>query len=325
MTEMILRDAIAKGLREALDTDERTFLMGEDIGKYGGAYAVTRGFYDEYGEDRVKDTPISESVFVGAGTGAAMIGLRPIVEIMTINFSLVAMDQIVNHAAKLSYMSDGQISVPLIIRTVTGGGGQLGATHSQSFENWYASIPGLRVEVPSNPYDALGLFRTARKDNNPVIFAEHSLLYRVKGDVPEEYYEVPFGEARIAKLGDDVTLIAYSGMVRIAEEAAKILADKNISAEIIDLRTLSPLDIETVVESVKKTNRAVVIEETWKTGGFSGTIASNVQEAAFDYLDGPVIRVNGPDVSAPYAKNIESAMIPSADWVVEAVTYNFGL
>ena len=325
MTEMILRDAIAKGLREALDTDERTFLMGEDIGKYGGAYAVTRGFYDEYGEDRVKDTPISESVFVGAGTGAAMIGLRPIVEIMTINFSLVAMDQIVNHAAKLSYMSDGQISVPLIIRTVTGGGGQLGATHSQSFENWYASIPGLRVVVPSNPYDALGLFRTARKDNNPVIFAEHSLLYKVKGDVPEEYYEVPFGEARIAKLGDDVTLIAYSGMVRIAEEAAKILADKHISAEIIDLRTLSPLDIETVVESVKKTNRAVVIEETWKTGGFSGTIASNVQEAAFDYLDGPVIRVNGPDVSAPYAKNIESAMIPSADWVVEAVTYNFGL
>ena len=325
MTEMILRDAISKGLREALDIDERTFLMGEDIGKYGGAYAVTRGFYDEYGEDRVKDTPISESVFVGAGTGAAMIGLRPIVEIMTINFSLVAMDQIVNHAAKLSYMTDGQISVPLIIRTVTGGGGQLGATHSQSFENWYASIPGLRVVVPSNPYDALGLFRTARKDNNPVIFAEHSLLYRVKGDVPEEYYEVPFGEARIAKLGDDVTLIAYSGMVRIAEEAAKILADKNISAEIIDLRTLSPLDIETVVESVKKTNRAVVIEETWKTGGFSGTIASNVQEAAFDYLDGPVIRVNGPDVSAPYAKNIESAMIPSADWVVEAVTYNFGL
>jgi len=325
MTEMILRDAIAKGLREALDTDERTFLMGEDIGKYGGAYAVTRGFYDEYGEDRIKDTPISESVFVGAGTGAAMIGLRPIVEIMTINFSLVAMDQIVNHAAKLSYMSDGQISVPLIIRTVTGGGGQLGATHSQSFENWYASIPGLRVVVPSNPYDALGLFRTARKDNNPVIFAEHSLLYRVKGDVPEEYYEVPFGEARIAKPGEDVTLIAYSGMVRIAEEAAKILADKNISAEIIDLRTLSPLDIETVVESVKKTNRAVVIEETWKTGGFSGTIASNVQEAAFDYLDGPVIRVNGPDVSAPYAKNIESAMIPSADWVVEAVTYNFGL
>jgi pyruvate dehydrogenase E1 component beta subunit len=325
MTVMILRDAIAKALREALDTDDRTFLMGEDIGKYGGPYAVTKGFYDEYGEERIKDTPISESVFVGAGTGAAMVGLRPIVEIMTINFSLVAMDQIVNHAAKLSYMSNGQISVPLIIRTVTGGGGQLGATHSQSFENWYASIPGLRVVVPTTPYDALGLFRTARKDNNPVIFAEHSLLYRVKGEVPDEYYEIPFGQARIAKTGEDVTLIAYSGMVRVAEQAAKILAEKNISAEVIDLRTLSPLDMETLVESVKKTNRAVVVEETWKTGGFSGTIASNIQEAAFDYLDGPVIRVNGPDVSAPYAKNIETEMIPSANWIVEAVTYNFGL
>tara|TARA_Y100000817_G_C16849456_1_gene541428 strand:+ start:233 stop:1210 length:978 start_codon:yes stop_codon:yes gene_type:complete len=325
MAEMILRDAIAKGLREALDTDDRTFLMGEDIGKYGGAYAVTRGFYDEYGEERIKDTPISESVFVGAGTGAAMIGLRPIVEVMTINFSLVAIDQIVNHAAKLSYMSDGQISVPLIIRTVTGGGGQLAATHSQSFENWYASVPGLRVVVPSNPYDALGLFRTARKDNNPVIFAEHSLLYRVKGEVPEEYYEVPFGKARIVQPGTDVTLVAYSGMVRIAEEAAKILSEKDISAEIIDLRTLSPLDIDTVVDSVKKTNRAVVLEETWKTGGFSGTIASNIQESAFDYLDGPVIRINGPDTSAPYAKNIESLMIPNANSIVEAVTYNFGL
>ena len=325
MAEMILRDAIAKALREALDTDTRTFLMGEDIGKYGGAYAVTRGFFDEYGEERIKDTPISESVFVGAGTGAAMVGLRPIVEVMTINFSLVAMDQIVNHAAKLSYMSNGQINVPLIIRTVTGGGGQLAATHSQSFENWYASIPGLRVVVPSTPYDALGLFRTARKDNNPVIFAEHALLYRVKGEVPEEYYEIPFGKARIAQPGEDVTLVAYSGMVRIAEEAAKILSEKNISAEVIDLRTLSPLDIETVVTSVKKTNRAVVVEETWKTGGFSGTIASNIQEAAFDDLDGPVIRVNAPDVSAPYAKNIEALMIPSANWIVEAVTYNFGL
>ena len=322
---MILRDAIAKGLREALDTDDRTFLMGEDIGKYGGAYAVTRGFYDEYGEERIKDTPISESVFVGAGTGAGMIGLRPIVEIMTINFSLVALDQIVNHAAKLSYMSDGQISVPLIIRTVTGGGGQLAATHSQSFENWYASVPGLRVVVPSNPYDALGLFRTARKNNNPVIFAEHSLLYRVKGEVPEEYYEVPFGKARIVQPGTDVTLVAYSGMVRIAEEAAKILSEKDISAEIIDLRTLSPLDIDTVIDSVKKTNRAIVLEETWKTGGFSGTIASNIQESAFDYLDGPVIRINGPDTSAPYAKNIESLMIPNANSIVEAVTYNFGL
>ena len=325
MAEIILRDAIAKGLREALDQDERVFLMGEDIRAYGGAYAVTRGFLEEYGEERIRDTPISESVFVGAGTGAAMIGMKPIVELMTINFSLVAIDQIVNHAAKLSYMSNGQFKVPLIIRTVTGGGAQLAATHSQSFENWYASVPGLRVVVPATPYDALGLFRTSRKDNNPVIFAEHSLLYRVKGDVPEEYYEIPFGKARIAREGQDVTLIAYSGMVRVAEEAAVKLSEKDISAEVIDLRTLSPLDLDTVLKSVQKTNRAVVIEETWKTGGFSGTIASNIQEAAFDDLDGPVLRINGPDIPAPYARNIEEATIPNAEWIVESVTYNFGL
>lgn len=325
MAEMILRDAMAKALREALDTDDRTFLMGEDIGAYGGPYAVTRGFLEDYGEERIRDTPISEAAFVGAGTGAAMIGMRPIVEVMTINFSLVAIDQIVNHAAKLSYMSDGQISVPLIIRTVTGGGGQLAATHSQSFENWYASVPGLRVVVPATPYDALGLFRSSRKDNNPVIFAEHSLLYRVRGEVPDDYYEIPLGQARIAREGEDVTLVSYSGMVRVAEESAAKLAENDISAEVIDLRTLSPFDLETVVRSVRKTNRVAVIEETWKTGGFSGTIASDIQEAAFDDLDGPVLRINAPDVPAPYARNIEQAMIPSSDWVVEAVTYNFGL
>ncbi|MDP7626920.1 MAG: alpha-ketoacid dehydrogenase subunit beta [SAR202 cluster bacterium] len=325
MAEMILRDAMAKALREALDTDDRTFLMGEDIGAYGGPYAVTRGFLEDYGEERIRDTPISEAAFVGAGTGAAMIGMRPIVEIMTINFSLVAIDQIVNHAAKLSYMSDGQISVPLIIRTVTGGGAQLAATHSQSFENWYASVPGLRVVVPATPYDALGLFRSSRKDNNPVIFAEHSLLYRVRGEVPDDYYEIPLGQARIAREGEDVTLVSYSGMVRVAEESAAKLAENDISAEVIDLRTLSPFDLETVVRSVRKTNRVAVIEETWKTGGFSGTIASDIQEAAFDDLDGPVLRINAPDVPAPYARNIEQAMIPSSDWVVEAITYNFGL
>ena len=325
MAEMILRDAMAKALREALDTDDRTFLMGEDIGAYGGPYAVTRGFLEDYGEERIRDTPISEAAFVGPGTGAAMIGMRPIVEVMTINFSLVAIDQIVNHAAKLSYMSDGQISVPLIIRTVTGGGAQLAATHSQSFENWYASVPGLRVVVPATPYDALGLFRSSRKDNNPVIFAEHSLLYRVRGEVPDDYYEIPLGQARIAREGEDVTLVSYSGMVRVAEESAAKLAENDISAEVIDLRTLSPFDLETVVRSVRKTNRVAVIEETWKTGGFSGTIASDIQEAAFDDLDGPVLRINAPDVPAPYARNIEQAMIPSSDWVVDAITYNFGL
>ena len=325
MAEMLLRDAMSKALMEALDEDERCFLMGEDIGAYGGAYAVTRGFLDKYGEERVRDTPISESVFVGAGVGSAMIGMRPIVEVMTINFTLVAMDQIINHAAKLSYMSNGQLTVPLIIRTVTGGGGQLAATHSQSFENWYASVPGLRVVVPATPYDALGMFRASRKDNNPIIFAEHALLYRVRGEVPEEYYEVPLGKARIAKPGTDVTLVAYSGMVRVAEEAADKLEEDNISSEVIDLRCLSPLDLDTVIESVKKTNRVAVVEETWKTGGFSGTIASDIQEAVFDDLDGPVLRINGPDVPAPYARNIEQLMIPSADWVVESVKYNFGL
>ena len=325
MAEMLLRDAMSKALKEALDEDDRSFLMGEDIGAYGGAYAVTRGFLEKYGEERVRDTPISESVFVGAGIGSAIIGMRPIVEVMTINFTLVAMDQIINHAAKLSYMSNGQLQVPLIIRTVTGGGGQLAATHSQSFENWYASVPGLRVVVPATPYDALGMFRSCRKDNNPVIFAEHALLYRVRGEVPEEYYEVPLGKARIAKPGTDVTLVAYSGMVRVAEEAAAKLEEMNISSEVIDLRCLSPLDLDTVIESVKKTNRVVIVEETWKTGGFSGTIASDIQEAAFDELDGPVIRINGPDVPAPYARTIEQLMIPSSDWVVESVKYNFGL
>jgi len=325
MAEMLLRDAMSKALREALDEDDRSFLMGEDIGAYGGAYAVTRGFLEKYGEERVRDTPISESVFVGAGVGSAMIGMRPIVEVMTINFTLLAMDQIINHAAKLSYMSNGQLQVPLIIRTVTGGGGQLAATHSQSFENWYASVPGLRVVVPATPYDALGMFRSCRKDNNPIIFAEHALLYRVRGEVPEEYYEIPLGKARIAKPGTDVTLVAYSGMVRVAEEAAVKLGEDNISSEVIDLRCLSPLDLDTVIESVKKTNRVAIVEETWKTGGFSGTIASDIQEAAFDELDGPVIRINGPDVPAPYARNIEQLMIPNSDKVVELVKYNFGL
>ena len=325
MGEMILREAISKALREALEQDDRVFLMGEDIGPYGGAYAVTRGFFEEYGPDRIRDTPISESVFVGAGVGAAMIGLRPVVELMTINFSLVAIDQIVNHAAKLSYMTDGQFSIPLIIRTVTGGGGQLAATHSQSFENWYASVPGLRVVAPATPYDALGLFRSSRKDNNPVIFTEHALLYRTRGEVPEEYYEVPIGKASITITGKDVTLVAYSGMVRVAVEAAATLARQGISAEVIDLRSLSPLDLDTIIASVIKTNRAVVIEETWKTGGFSGTIASSIQELAFDDLDGPVIRINAPDVPAPYARNIEQNMIPKSEWVVTAVKHNFGL
>ena len=324
MTEMILREAVAKALREALE-DDRVFIMGEDIGAYGGAYAVTRGFLDEFGPERVMDTPISESVIVGAGVGSALAGLRPIVELMTINFSLVAIDQIVNHAAKLRYMSDGQFSVPLVIRTVTGGGGQLAATHSQSFENWYASVPGLKVAVPATPYDALGLFRTAMKDDNPILFAEHSLLYGMRGEVPDEWYEIPFGQADIKREGNDVTIVAYSRMTHVALQAAAMLEEKGRQAEVIDLRTLRPWDKETVLESVRKTNRVVVVEETWKTGGFSGEIASTIQEEAFDDLDGPVARVGGLDVPAPYNGTLEAAAIPTSERIIRALSDNYGI
>lgn len=325
MSEMILREAIAHGLREALEQDESVFLIGEDIGAYNGAYAVTRGLMDDFGEERVRDTPIAESGFVGAAIGAALVGMKPIVEIMTINFSLLAMDQIINHAAKLRYMSNGQLSVPVVIRTVTGGGAQLAATHSQSFEGWYASVPGLKVVVPSTPYDALGLLRTSLKDGNPIVFAEHALLYRVGGEVPDEYYDVPFGKAAIRREGEDITIVGYSRMAHIAQEAAEKLAEKGRSAEVIDLRTLRPFDVDTIVESVKKTNRAVIVEEAWHTGGFAGEIASEVQGMAFDYLDGPVVRVAGLDVPAPYSGQLEAATIPSAERVVEAIEYNFGI
>ena len=324
MPEMILREAMNKALREALEEYKDAFIMGEDVGAYGGAYAVTKGLLEEFGPVRVKDTPISESAFVGSGIGAALAGLKPIVEIMSINFSLLAIDQIVNHAARFRYMSDGQFTVPMIIRTVTGGGGQLGATHSQSFESWYASVPGLKVVVPATPYDALGLFRTAMKDQNPIIFAEHSLLYSTKGEVPDEWYEIPFGRASLKREGDDVTIIAYSGMTRVALEAADKLAKLRKSAEVLDLRTISPWDKEAVLRSVRKTNRAVVIEERWRTGGFAGEIASTIHEEAFDDLDGPVVRVAGKDVPTPYAGNLEDATIPNADDVVRAIRINFG-
>ena len=326
MSEMILREAIAHGLREALEQDDSVFLIGEDIGAYNGAYAVTRGLMDDFGEERVRDTPIAPNPASSAPLSARRSsGMKPIVEIMTINFSLLAMDQIINHAAKLRYMSNGQLSVPVVIRTVTGGGAQLAATHSQSFEGWYASVPGLKVVVPSTPYDALGLLRTSLKDGNPIVFAEHALLYRVGGEVPDEYYDVPFGKAAIRREGEDVTIVGYSRMAHIAQEAGDKLAEKGRSAEVIDLRTLRPLDVGAIVESVKKTNRAVIVEEAWHTGGFAGEIASEVQEKAFDYLDGPVVRVAGLDVPAPYSGQLEAATIPSAERVVEAIEYNFGI
>ena len=325
MAELIIREAIRRGLHEALATDDRVFLMGEDIGAYQGSYAVTRGFFEEFGQERIRDCPIAESVIIGSATGAAMAGMRPIVEMMTINFMLLGIDQVVNHAAKMSYMSNGQIKVPLVIRAVTGGGGRLGATHSQNFEGWYASVPGLKVCVPSDPYDALGLLRTAIADPNPVIFAEHGLLYGKRGEVPDEHYTVPMGEAAVRREGTDITLVAYGRMVYTSLEAADRLAERGVEAEVIDLRTLQPLDTDTIVQSVEKTNRVVIVEENWRTGGFSAEIASTVQEAAFDYLDGPVGRVNGHDVPAPYNATLEDLQIPDADRIIAEIEKLYSL
>ena len=317
--ETSYREAVTWALREALIEDKRVFLMGEDIGPYGGAYAVTKGLTKEFGPERIKDSPLSESAIVGAGIGAAMGGLRPIVEIMTINFTLLAMDQLVNHAAKLRYMSGGQLSIPLIIRTVTGGGAQLGATHSQSLEGWYARVPGLKVAVPATAYDALGLFRTCRDQMDPTLFVEHMLLYSTRSPVPEESYYVPLGVADVKRAGEDITIVSYSRMVQVALAAASMLGEEGIEAEVVDLRTLRPLDTETIFTSVKKTHRALVVEETWKTGGFGGEIAAQIQEETFDYLDAPVMRVAGEDVPTPYSSVLEQQAIPDASKVVATV------
>ena len=319
MPEITYREAVSTALREALNEDPLTFLAGEDIGPYGGAYAVTKGFTEEFGSERVRDAPLSESVIVGAGVGAAMGGMKPIMEIMTINFTLLAMDQIVNHAAKMRYMSGGQLSVPLIVRTVTGGGAQVAATHSQCFEGWYASVPGMKVVVPSTPHDILGLFRSCRDEVDPVLFVEHILLYSTRGPVPDERYKIPLGKADVKRTGSDVTIVSYSRMVHMALEAAAKLAQEGIEAEVVDLRCLRPLDMETVVESVKKTHNAVVVEETWKTGGFAAEIAASIQEQAFDYLDAPIGRVAGAEAPMPYSRPLEQAAIPNADKVAAAV------
>ena len=319
MPVMTYRDAVSSVLREALDQDERVFLMGEDIGPYGGAFAVTKGFWEQYGKRRIKDSPLAESVIVGAGVGAAMAGLRPVVELMTINFSLLAMDQIVNHAAKIRYMSGGQFSIPLIIRTVTGAGASVGATHSQSFEGWYASVPGLTVVTPSTPRDVIGLFRSCRELNDPVMFVEHILLYGTRGEAPDTGdFRIPIGQAGITRIGGDITLCGYSRMALVAEQAADILAREGIEADVIDLRCLRPLDMETVVASVKKTHRALMVEETTRLGGFAGELVSQVQEEAFEYLDAPVGRVAGAEVPIPYSFPLEQMAIPSAESVATA-------
>ncbi|PFG74999.1 alpha-ketoacid dehydrogenase subunit beta [Tepidiforma thermophila] len=321
MAEMRMRDALREALREEMLRDERIFLLGEDIGLYGGSYAVTKGLLEEFGEERVRDTPIAESAIVGIGIGAAMGGMHPMVEIMTINFSFLALDQIVNNAAKLLYMSNGQINVPLVIRMASGGGSQLAATHSHSLEGLYAHFPGLKVVCPSTPADAKGLLKRAFRDENTVIFIEHTANYGLRGEVPDDPdFLVEFGVANVVREGTDVTIVGYSGSVHQAIRAAQLLEEQEeISAEVIDLRTLRPLDIDTVVASVKKTNRAVVVEDAWKFGGFGGELAAQIMERAFDWLDAPVARVACKDVPLPYNRNLEFYALPSEEDVVEAV------
>ncbi|NDJ84324.1 MAG: alpha-ketoacid dehydrogenase subunit beta, partial [Chloroflexi bacterium] len=304
---MTIREALSTALREEMHRDERVFIMGQEVGVWGGTYAVTRGFHDEFGEKRVRDTPISEMAIVGAGVGAAMAGLRPVSELMTINFAFLALDAIVNHAAKIHYMFGGQFTVPLVIRTTTGGGRQLGATHSHSPEPLFAHFPGLYVACPATPDDAYGLLKTAIRNENPVMFIEHSTLYQKRGDVPTDDpdYMLPVGKSRLVRQGDDVTLVTFSKGVHLCVEAADRLAEEGIEAEIIDLRWLRPLDTELFITSFKKTNRMVVVEEGYPAFGLGAEISARVMEEAFDWMDAPIKRVTSEDVPLPYSHDIE--------------------
>jgi pyruvate dehydrogenase E1 component beta subunit len=319
MAEMRYREALGAALREELTRDERVVLMGEDIGVFGGAFKVTDGLLEEFGERRVRDTPISENTIVGMGVGAAMTGLRPVVELMTINFALLAFDQIVNHAAHIHYMFGGQARVPLVVRMPQGAGHQLGPTHSHCFEAMFLQVPGLLVAVPSTAADAKGLLKTAIRDENPVIFIEHESLYGTRGEVPDGEHLVQFGLARIAREGSDVTIVGISRMARTAEKAAQALAaEHGVEAEVIDPRTLRPLDLDTILESVRKTNRCVIVEEGWPHGGVGANLAALISEQAFDDLDAPVQRVTGADVPMPYSKPLEDLAYPHEPQVIAA-------
>jgi len=317
MAVITYREAIRQALREMLK-DPKAFLMGEDIGAYGGAFAVTKGFLEEYGEERIRDTPISESVIIGAGIGAVMAGARPIVEIMTINFTLFAFDMIINHAAKIHFMSGGRVNIPLIMRTVTGSGRQLGAQHSQNIEGHYAMVPGLKVVAPATAADAKGLLLSAYDDNNPVFVAEHFDLYSQKGEVPDEPVRVPIGKAAVLREGRDVTLISYSRMTMICQQAADLLAERQISAEVIDLRTLRPLDMELLLASVEKTHRVILVEEAAKGTSIGGDIISEIQESAFYDLEQPIRWVAGAPVPMPYNRTLEQLAIPNTEVVADA-------
>jgi len=319
MREIQFREALREAMSEEMRRDKSVFLMGEEVAEYNGAYKVSQGMLDEFGPKRIIDTPIAELGFAGVGVGAAMNGLRPIVEFMTFNFSLVAIDQVINAAAKMMSMSGGQFNVPIVFRGPTGNAGQLSSQHSQNFENWYANTPGLKVVVPSNPYDAKGLLKTSIRDNDPVIFMESELMYGDKGEVPEEEYLLPIGQAHITREGSDVTLVSFGKMMKVAHEAATEMAKDGVHAEVIDLRTVRPIDYATIVQSVKKTNRLVIVEEAWPLASISSEISHHVQSQAFDYLDAPVRRVTSKDVPVPYAPTLLEEVLPNAARTIEAI------
>jgi len=311
------RQAIREAMNEEMRSDENIFLMGEEVAEYQGAYKVTQGMLQEFGKKRVIDTPIAELGFAGVGVGAGMNGLRPIVEFMTWNFALLAFDQVINSAAKMLNMSGGQYNIPVVFRGPTGSAGQLGATHSQSFDNWLANTPGLKVAVPSDPYDAKGLLKTAIRDDDPVVFMESEVMYGDEGNVPEAAYDLPLGEAKVKREGEDITLVGYGKMMKEVFKAAdQLQAEYDLSAEVIDLRSLRPLDYPTIVESVKKTNRIVAIEESWPLAAMCSEIAYQVQKNAFDFLDAPVKRVTGADVPMSYAPNLVEAFLPNPSKIV---------
>jgi pyruvate dehydrogenase E1 component beta subunit len=318
MAETTYREAIRSALREAMRADERVFLMGEDVGRYGGAFAVSLGLLDEFGPERIRDTPLSESTFVGAGIGAALGGMRPIVEVMTINFSLLALDQVLNNAATLRHMSGGQLSVPLVVRMATGGGRQLAAQHSHSLEVWYAHIPGIKVVTPATVADAKGLLSAALEEPDPVFVFEHATLYPMKGD-DADATPMQIGRAAVRRRGRDVTLVTYGGSLPKTLRAAEVLAGDGIDAEVIDLRSLRPFDAGTVVESVSRTHRAVIVDEGWRTCSFAAEVSAQIMERAFDALDAPVARVCSEEVPMPYAKHLEDAALPQPEKIVAAV------
>jgi pyruvate dehydrogenase E1 component beta subunit len=313
------REAICEAMSEEMRIDQSIFLMGEEVAEYNGAYKASKGMLDEFGAKRVIDTPIAELGFSGIGVGSAMNGLRPIIEFMTFNFSMVAIDQIINNAAKMFQMSGGQFNIPIVFRGPTASAGQLGATHSQAFESWFANTPGLKVIVPSNPYDAKGLLKSAIRDNDPVIFMESEQMYGDKMEVPAEEYLIPIGVAHTRRSGDDVTIISFGKIIKEADKAAEELAKEGISCEIIDLRTVRPIDYDAIITSLKKTNRMVILEEAWPLGNISTEIIAHCQEHAFDHLDAPIIRINTADTPMAYAPTLVTEFLPNASRVIEAV------